>query len=608
MVLLAFNFKPLKPSELICKMQLVGLGFTSSNWDSLVKQLQKQVPHQLNGRLFIDSVSVADQEITSTAFESAADELKKLKADWILFSPGAFETPEVCLKLLEELKIKSEKNVRYVLVLDDISHDLSEFLKLQPVLELVNKMKFRLSAPEMLLTHHMRRFPRIRVDNDFLTMDYTNHFGILVRQSASDVPLNTLIPLNSIHKFETENGDIAPEIWLQNFLRKQDNTALPERVVGILREAKGCYLFPGIPFNSIQRLNFKNIKVEHLIRLDECTLKNPPFKRFIEDMNGEHKTWLKDNQQNSKVKSAAVHGAGKYLIVNALLEKLFSEIGCTNLKLLTKTDSSQLPLKDAVYWLKLDDSPEIKSKMCLIDWRADLNHILAPLHNFVVLNDLQMDANYAQQPLQKGEFEKTRNYLLTEEKSLENTIQQAERSQMLYEQERNVLQKINSFSKLLINALSESTTWETATQNAAGVKISRALLLCEEENLAAELNLKLSEVQRKLWINPFKFQQPEDLTQLNTKMIFTYLKPKTLIVTAAARAHLEKLCQQAIEQGGNAEIVLNEQNKKIEHAKTDSALLMKNKNNLALRWLHVSLKQLIYRDRHLFQTLPKIAA
>jgi hypothetical protein len=589
-------------------MQLVGIGFASSNWDSLVKKLQTEVPNQLSGKLFVDSVSAADQKITSKAFESAADELIKLKADWVLFSPGAFETPEVCFKLLEELKNNSEKNVRYVLVLDDISHDLSALLKLQPIFELVNKMQFRLSAPEMLLTNHISSFPRIRVDNDFQTMDYMNHFGILVRQSASDVPLNTLIPLNMIQNFETENGDLSPEIWLQNFLRKPDNTALPERVVGILREAKGCYLFPGIPFNSIQRLNFKNIKVEHLIRLDECTLKNPPFKRFIEDMNGEHKTWLKDNQQNSKVKSPAVHGTGKYLIVNALLEKLFSEIGCTNLKLQTKTDSAQLPLKDDVYWLKLDDSPEIKSKICLIDWRADLNHILAPLNNFVVLNDLQMDANYAQQPLQKVEFEKTRKYLLTEEKSLENKIQQAERSQMLYEQERNVLQKITSFSKLLINALSESTTWETATQNAAVVKISRALLLCEEETHATELNLKLSEVQRKLWINPFKFQQPEDLTQLNTKMIFTYLKPKTIIVTVAARAHLEKLCQQVIEQGENAEIVLNEQNKIIEHAKTDSALLMKNKNNLALRWLHVSLKQLIYRDRHLFQTLSEIAA
>ena len=588
-------------------MQLVGIGFASSNWDSLVKQLQKQLPHQLNGKLFVDSVSATAAEISSKEFEYASAELKKLNADWVLFSPGAFETPEVCFKLLEELKNNSAKNVNYVLVLDDLSHDLSALLKLQPVLELVNKMQFRLSAPEMLLTHHIRSFPRIRLDNDFQTIDYTNHFGILVRQSASDVPLNTLIPLNNIQKFETENGDLAPEIWLQKFLGKQGKPALPERAVGILREAKGCYLFPGIPFNSIQRLNFENIKVEHLIRLDECTLKNPPFKRFIEQMKGEHKRWQKEHQQNKNIK-AAVHGSGKYLIVNALLEKLFSEIGWTNVKLQTNTDSTLLPQKDTVYWLKLDESPEIKSKLCLIDWSADLQHILAALEDFVELNDLQIAENSAVLPIQKAEFVKMREYLLTEEKALESTIHQAESSQMLYEQERDVLQNINAFSKILIAALSKSTTWEDAAENAAEAKMSKALLLCEEENIAAELNLKLSKVQRKLWINPFKFQQPEDLTQFNTKMILSYLKPKNLIVTAAARAHLENLCRQAIEQGEKAETVFNEQNKIIEHAKTDAALLMKNKNNLALRWLHVSLKQLLYRDRHLFQTLPEKAA
>ena len=589
-------------------MQIVGIGFASSNWDSLVKQLQKQVSHQLNGKLFVDSVSNVETEITTKEFDYASEELKKLKADWVLFSPDAFVNPEVCLKLLEKLKNNSKKNVSYVLVLDDMSHDLSGLLKFQPVLELVNKMQFRLSAPEMLLNHHIGSFPRIRLDNDFQTMDYTNHLGIMVRQSASEVPLNTLVPLNSIQNFKTNNGNLAPEIWLQKLLRKQVKIALPNRVLGILREAKGCYLFPGVPFNSIQRLNFENIKVEHLIRLDECTLKNPPFKRFIEDMNGDHKTWIKGIQQKKKIKSAAVYGSGKYMIVNALIEKLFSEIGRTNVKLHTKITSAHVARKDSVYWLQLDESPEIKNKSFLIDWSTDLNHILEPLKNFVDLNDLQIENNSAPQPLQKTEFEKMCKYILAEEKSLENTIQHAESSQMLYKQERDVLQKINVFSKMLIKALTESTSWEEATENAAELKKTRALLMCEEENIAAELNLKLSKVQRKLWINPFKFQQPEDLTQFNTKMLLTYLKPKTIIVTPDGRTHLEKLCQQVIEQGENAETVLNEQNEKIEHSKTDAALLIKNKKSLAVRWLHVSLKQLLYRDRHLFQTLPEKAA
>ena len=588
-------------------MQLVGIGIAKSPWNSLVTQLQKQVSHQLNSKLFDDSGLYSESETATKEFKDVPEEIVKLKPDWILFSPGAFEAPEVCLKILEELQNKSEKNVRYVMVIDDLHHDISALLELQPVIELVNKMQFKLSAPELLLTHHIRSFPRIRLDLEFETMDYSNYSGTLVRQSASDVPLNTLVPLKNIRKFETKNGDIAPEIWLQNFLQTQDKVVHPEQVVGILREKNGCYLFPGIPFNSIQNLKFGNTKIEHLIRQGECTLKNPPFKRFIANMKQEHKTWLKE-KESSKIKMPPIYCLAKYQIVNALLKKLFREIGQTNVKLISAMNSAEELLKDSVRWLKLDDFPENNFNAGNIDWNNDLSQILAQLVNFVDLNDLQIDNNSAALPIPQVEFEILRKNLLSEEAELESTIRQSESANMLYAQEQDVLQKIASFSKLLLDALATSRSWEDTVESAQEITLPKMLLLCEDENLAADLNLKLTEVQRKLWINPYKFQQVEDLTQLNTIMIRSYLKPEALIITTAARIHLDNLCRQALEQSEKAETVFNEQNEKIKHAKTDLDLIQKNKQSLALRWLQVSLKQLIYRDRHLFQTIPDKAA
>ena len=588
-------------------MQLVGIGFARSQWNSLVTQLQRLVSHQLNTKLFDHSLSDVESERAVDGFQDAADEIVKLKPDWLLFSPVAFKTPEICLEFLEELQNKSDKIFHFVLVIDDLHHDLSALLKLQPVFELINKMQLKLSAPELLLTHHIRSFPRIRLDTDFQTMDYTNNYGILVRQSANDVPLNTLIPFNNIQKIETKNGNLSPEIWLQDFLLKQDKVVHPEQVVGILREEKGCYLFPGIPFNSIQCLKFENIKVEHLIHFDECTLKNPPCKRFIENMNREHKEWLKEKDIKQK-NMPRIHFFTKFKIVNSLLKKLFKEIGQTNVKLVTKMNPAEEHLPDTVRWIKLADSQEKNFNADSIDWSNDLNQILAPLRQFVDLNDLQNDINSVALPIPQLEFEKMRQDLIREEAALKTTIQQSESANMLYTQERNVLKKIASFSKILLEALTTSKNWEDALESAPKFTQPKVLLLCEDENIAADLNLKLTEVQRKLWINPFKFQQAEDLTQFNSKMISSYLKPEALIITTAARTHLEHLCRQALVQSENAETVLNEQNKKITDVKTDLALLQNNKKSLALRWLHVSLKQLLYRDRHLFQELPQKAA
>ena len=55
---------------------------------------------------------------------------------------------------------------------------------------------------------------------------------------------------------------------------------------------------------------------------------------------------------------------------------------------------------------------------------------------------------------------------------------------------------------------------------------------------------KLKKVQKILWINPMKFKKPEDLVQINSKMIHSYIKPKTVVITPAAKIHLENLDEQ----------------------------------------------------------------
>jgi hypothetical protein len=582
-------------------MQLAGIGFPRSNWISLIKRLQNQVSHQLNTELVGESNSVLKPGILSKESADIPERIVKLKPDWVLFSASAFETPELCLNLLQEVQNISRKNLRFVLAIDEINPGLTILLKLQPVFELVNKMQFKISDPDLLLTHHIRSFPRIRLGNDFRTLDYTDNSGTLVRQSPSEVPLNTLIPFKNIQKIETRKAGTAPEKWLNNFLLERDSVAHPDQVVGILRETKGCYLFPGIPFNSILSLKIDKTKIEHVIRLDECGIKNPPFKRFIENMEQEHRLWLSADKERAIRASVHIHCSCKYPIINTLMQKLLKEIGYNNFKLITEINNEELKQKKPDIYLKLNNFPADKIRQKHIDWSKDLNQILEPLNHFIYLSDLRMEKISATLPIHKIEFEEFRDKLLKEIKDAETKNQQAQSDQMLHTQERNILKKITPFSRKLLEALSASRTWESAVELASKIKQPRAILFCENENVAAELNLSLTEVPRKLWINPFKFQQAEDLTQLNSKMTHSYLKPGTIIISASARTHLEKLCRKALQESKQVETVLHEQKLHIKKIKANLELLQNKKNKWAFRWLHVSLKQLLYRDRHLFQ-------
>jgi len=582
-------------------MQLVGIGFARSNWISLIKRLQNQVSHQLNTELVGESNSVLKTGILSKDSADIPERIVKLKPDWVLFSASAFETPEQCLNLLQEVQKISRKNLRFVLAIDEINPGLTILLKLQPVFELVNKMQFKISDPDLLLTHHIRSFPRIRLGNDFRTLDYTDNSGTLVRQSPSEIPLNTLIPFKNIQKIETRKAGTTPEKWLNNFLIERDSVAHPDQVVGILRETKGCYLFPGIPFNSILSLKIDKTKIEHVIRLDECSVKNPPFKRFIENMEQEHRLWLSAEKERAKRSSVHIHCSGKYPIINTLMQKLLKEIGYNNFKLISEIKNEELKQKNPDIYLKLNNFTSNKIRQKHIDWSKDLNQILEPLNHFIFLSDLKMENISAALPIHKIEFEEFRDKLLKEIKDAETKNQQAQSDQMLHTQELNILKKITPFSRKLLEALSASRTWESAVELASIIKQPRAILICENENVAAELNLSLTEVPRKLWINPFKFQHAEDLTQLNSKMTQSYLKPGIIIISASARIHLENLCRKALLESKQAEIVLNEQKVHIKKIKANLELLQNKKNKSAFRWLHVSLKQLLYRDRHLFQ-------
>jgi len=582
-------------------MQLVGIGFSRSYWISLVKQLQNQVCHQLNTELFGVSNSVLKSEIISKISEEYSERILNLKPDWVLFSASAFETPELCLNLLQKVEINSSKKLRYVLVVNEINPGLTIILKLQPVFELVNKMQFKISDPDLLLTHHIQKFPRIRLGKDCQNIYYTNLSGKLVRHSPNEVPLNTLIPMKNIQKIKTNNTGTKPEKWLNNFLLQHGSVAHPDQVVGILRETKGCYLFPGIPFNSILNIKLENTKIEHIIRLEEHKIKNPPFTRFIENMQKEHDSWLRENRKRAKQPCVHIHCLGGNQIINSLMQKLFNEIGCKNFKLISKKRTEELQRVDSVIFIKLNKFPAKKIRQKHIDWNKDFNQIIEPLNNFIALSDLKMGDFSDSSPIQKEEFEKLRVNILEEIKGLETKKLQAESDQMIYNQAWKILKKITPFSRKLLGALSSSRDWESVDEFSEKIKQPRVILFCENENVAAELSFKLAEIPRKLWINPFKFHQAEDLTQLNSKMTHSYLKPGTIIITRSARTHLENLCRQALNEVKTAEKTLRDSNKKLLKIKANLEFLQNKKNQSALRWLHVSLKHLLYRDRHCFQ-------
>ena len=593
---------PLKPSELIREMQLVGIGFSSHDWNTLIKQLHIHISRQLNTKLYEVANSASETKNWLKDTENLSADILNHNPDWLLFSPRKFESAENCLDLLNNVQRKSAKRVNLVMVIQSIQEELHSILTFYPTFELVNKMRFKISAPELLLNHHIPRFPRIPLNSQFQKIEYVTDTGSVVKQTPDEIPLNTLIPFKNIRKIQTNNDQLSPSQSIKMLLREHSKIADPKQVVGILREAKACYLFPGIPFNSIKNIKFDKTRIEHLIKLDECAENNPPFKRLITRLLNENAGKPKQKKTNFKQSAPQILCLCRYSIISNLMKKLLKGIGYANAVTVEEISPEDVNLKDSEVLLKLHDCNVYDFKGQILDWSKELDQILEPLSQFVFLNDITSAVNKEPLPLQQAELEGLKEELLGKEKSALTMNMHAESDQLLYSQEYDVLKKIEPLATVLSDALSTSTNWESVDKDASEIKLQRALLLCEDENDASEMNFKLTHVQRKLWVNPFSIQKPEDLTQLKSKIIRSYLSPGSLIIKPSALKHLKKICLQTKQECKIAEKTFNRQKEILKKTKSELKKIQSKKNKLALSWLETNLKELLFRDLQLLHS------
>jgi len=576
-------------------MQLLGIGFSSHDWKKLIKQLQILISRQLNTKLYEVANSATETKNWLNDTEYLSTDILNHNPDWILFTPIKFESAKNYMDLLDKVQHKSAKRVSLVMVIQSIQEELNSIMTFNPTFDLVNKMRFKISATELLLNHHIPRFPRIPLNSHFQEIEYFSDSGSILKQTLEEIPLNTLIPLKNIRKIQTKMDQLSPEQSIELLLLKHSKID-PKQVVGILRETKACYLFPGIPFNSIKNITLDKIRIEHLIRLDECTEDNPPFKRFIAGLRNESAGKPKQKKANFRKSTPQILCLCRYSIISNLMKKLLKGIGYANTVIVEKISPEDDNLKNSEVLLKLHDCNVFDYKGQILDWHKELNQILDPLSQFVFLNNLKSTVNTEPLQVQQDELEVLKEKLLENEKTALTMNMHAESYQLLYTQEYDVLKKIEPLVTLLSDALSKSTNWNIAEKDASAIKLQRVLLLCEDENDASNMNFKLSHVQQRLWVNPFSIQKPEDLKQLKSKIIRSYLNPGSLIIKPAALKHLKKICIQTKQECKIAEKTFKRQKELLKKTKTELKMVQSNKNKLALSWLETKLKELLFRD------------
>ena len=575
-------------------MHLVGIGFTPEYWEELVHSIRKQSPDETLVGTLLSTEAVEPEQI-----EVLGDQISDSHPDLVFFNLLALENTHDWRNFLTRTQSNCEDQLKWVLVIEREQEELSMLVKLKPEVELINGMRFPVNDPGLFLNRHIRSFPRIRLNSSVQTLEFLNGNSGTLRQRPSEIKSNTLIPFSDLRHVETPKGDLHPKEWLDEFLQSRPKPVHSDQVKGILRESKGCYLFPGIPFNSITSIHVEGAKIHHVLRSGHFNLNNIPFKRMIEEVREE---WMEMTRvpeaMATKRQKISICCLGEVPVLNSILRIQLGELGYRRFSETTRLEPGSHELDPAMVWLKLSEFTGTLLKGTILDWSSDMRRFLKPLKRFVDLQTLDLSGTITSSPLMQIELEKQSLDLLRREKKLESERKLANNRLLLHSQEKKILEKAEKVSQILLQILNQYCAWENAAQLKLD-HINHLLLFCEEEMSAAQMTHELQHVQRKWWINPHQFQQPEHLQKLDPVGLKRYFEEGVTLATEVSVQHFLSLCETLSSGVETSNAMLEEQHLILENSKRELEKIRTRKSQLALHWLYVSLKQLLVRDLHL---------
>ena len=575
-------------------MHLVGIGFTPEYWEELVHSIRKQSPDETLVGTLLSTEAVEPEQI-----EVLGDQISDSHPDLVFFNLLALENNHDWRNFLTRTQSNCEDQLKWVLVIEREQEELSMLVKLKPEVELINGMRFPVNDPGLFLNRHIRSFPRIRLNSSVQTLEFLNGNSGTLRQRPSEIKSNTLIPFSDLRHVETPKGDLHPKEWLDEFLQSRPKPVHSDQVKGILRESKGCYLFPGIPFNSITSIHVEGAKIHHVLRSGHFNLNNIPFKRMIEEVREE---WMEmarvPEAMATKRQKISICCLGEVPVLNSILRIQLGELGYRRFSETTRLEPGSHELDPAMVWLKLSEFTGTLLKGTILDWSSDMRRFLKPLKRFVDLQTLDLSGTITSSPLMQIELEKQSLDLLRREKKLESERKLANNRLLLNSQEKKILEKAEKVSQILLQILNQYCQWENAGQLKMD-QVNHLLLFCEEEMSAAQMTHELQHVQRKWWINPHQFQQPEHLQKLDPVSLKRYFEEGVTLATEVSVQHLLSICEILSSEVDTSSAMLEEQHLILENSNRELEKIRTRKSQLALHWLYVSLKQLLVRDLHL---------
>ena len=578
-------------------MQVIGYGISPDDWTGLMQSLRTALPAlKMQGRCLEQGPQTPD------AVREAGVLLMQEAPTLLAFRISAFPTADEAIFFVRQMQFRAGSALTTLLFVAPETNEVADLLKLAPEVQLSNGLCCILTDPSLLLSHHIRRFPRVRVDGEVRRLVLRRTGVISGTLTLEELPLNQPLPLTAVESVETASGATATELWLKQFLDQQSHPIRPAQIRGLLREEQGCFLFPGVPLNAVTTLSVDDVTIGHLLRRDGFQPSAYPFQRLVATLQE-----AVDSQKTEPILTPpnfedSVRCLSTLPILNELTESVLLRHGYRDVASLAELPSGRHELESGLLWIQLTPFPNAVVRGVTLDWTEDLQEVVGLLDRHAETLKQHAPRLTGGPPLSRIELDQQLATLETKEKQLRRDHQLSRNRELIYTQEAQVLQKALRQSRKLETLLEHVLDWNQVSENPEVFRSPQALLLCEDEDEASEMMRRLIQVDRKRWLNPEDFPDPESLAQLSEVGLPALESECQVFATPEARTHWEILLRATTHAAEYAQAFHREQSKTQERLKLELEGLAIQRCKLVVQWLHGVLLRLLKRDQTRLRT------
>ncbi|MFI5399691.1 MAG: hypothetical protein ACHQZQ_01395 [SAR324 cluster bacterium] len=586
-------------------VKLIALGLSPPVWKNVFHHIRTQLPQAP----FAASIFSTADDIAYLQQQYFPAQWRREEPDFLFSEAPAGREWRDPLRFLAGLQrdVATAAPI-LVLVLSTLDHSIRQLIQGPYPIRLVldNGSRIRVSDPAMVVNTFPAGFPRLSVQGRLTRIRLRQRRGKVDEIDPLRLAQGVVLSLDELEAVELLGERMDPAEWMQRFA-KAEKLKLPKGMpLGLLREAKGLYLFPGVPVGRVSGVCIGDVEYSHLLDMGQMTEQSPQFAALLTAVGQaslRHAQRLAEATRRLSDAAAKrdlpIVCGGSVRVLNEIFAERLAAEGFVRLATLEAFQDDLFREPTLIVRLSSFPTEGVGVQVeppTLLPIEEDLAAPLAALDGLPPLDQVPYAAGEQAPDLSEAELAERKGQVLARGAQARAGRDLAQKRVLLIGQEHAVLETARQELAALLEAKDSLLIWNGSLPS----QVKQVLVFSHDQEEAGAVLHALGGVSKKRWFDLSPFTTAESIHGLARAPVEEYRRDGVLIMTASSRERLNDLRAQIDRDYGRVSRELEEAQAALTFYQGELDKAAGAQHALIRRWLRGTCRFWLQRHRTRF--------